>query len=145
MIKAIPTNLIKTNINEALSKVEIVIRDGTPLSKGVSLTEPYLESIEDLLKKYINYFIQYPDMFLDMIKPQDTYFNLFFYQRIVLRALMKYKEVYVTACRAFSKSFITILGLILQCIFTPRSKRFICAPNKNQSAQIAILRLIIVI
>ena len=76
-------------------------------------------------------------MFLDMIKPQDTYFNLFFYQRIVLRALMKYKEVYVSACRAFSKSFLTILGMILQCIFMPRTKRFICAPAKNQSAQIA--------
>ena len=131
------TNLIKTNINEALSKVEVTIRDGTPLLKGVSLTENYLISIEDLLRKYINYFIQYPDMFLDMIKPQDAYFDLFFYQRIVLRALMKYKEVYVSACRAFSKSFLTILGMILQCIFMPRTKRFICAPAKNQSAQIA--------
>ena len=138
MVKStVKTNLIKTNITEALSKVEVTIRDGTPLVKGVSLTENYLESIEDLLKKYINYFIQYPDMFLDMIKPQDTYFNLFFYQRIVLRALMKYKEVYVTACRAFSKSFLTILGMMLQCIFMPRTKRFICAPAKNQSAQIA--------
>ena len=130
-------NLIKTNIAESLQNIEIAIRDGTPLSKGVTLTQSYLESIEDLLKQYIEYFIQYPDMFLDLIKPQDTYFNLFFYQRIVLRALMKYKEVYVSACRAFSKSFLTILGMILQCIFMPRTKRFICAPNKNQAAQIA--------
>lgn len=50
---------------------------------------------------------------------------------------MRYKEVYVTAPRAFSKSFITILGLMLQCVFMPGTKRFICAPNKNQSAQIA--------
>jgi hypothetical protein len=28
-------------------------------------------------------------------------------------------------------------GYILQCIFIPGTKRFICAPNKNQSAQIA--------
>ena len=27
--------------------------------------------------------------------------------------------------------------MILQCIFMPRTKRFICAPAKNQSAQIA--------
>jgi hypothetical protein len=50
---------------------------------------------------------------------------------------MRYKKIFVTAPRAFSKSFITILGLILQCIFMPGTKRFICAPNKNQSAQIA--------
>lgn len=131
------TNLIKTKISESLKNVEVVVRDGTPLSKGVVLTEQYLENNEELIKKYMTLFIQYPDLFLDIIKPTDTYFELFFYQRIVLRALMRYKEVFITACRAFSKSFITILGLMLQCIFMPKTKRFICAPNKNQSAQIA--------
>ena len=64
-------------------------------------------------------FTAYPDCYLDCIKPVDSNFTLFFYQRITLRAVMRYKEVYVTAPRAFSKSFITILGLILQCIFMP--------------------------
>ena len=50
---------------------------------------------------------------------------------------MRFKDIFVTAPRAFSKSFITILGLILQCIFMPGTKRFICAPGKGQSAQIA--------
>ena len=50
---------------------------------------------------------------------------------------MRFKDIYVTAPRAFSKSFITILALILQCIFIPGTKRFICAPNKTQAAQIA--------
>ena len=130
-------NLIKTDISEALQSVEIILREGIPLSKGVISTQKYLESEEDLLKQYMDFFIQYPDCFLDMIKPADSNFNLFFYQRIVLRAVMKYKEVYITACRAFSKSFISILGLMLQCIFMPGTKRFICAPNKNQAAQIA--------
>ena len=50
---------------------------------------------------------------------------------------MRYKDIYITAPRAFSKSFITILGMMLQCIFMPGTKRFICAPGKGQSAQIA--------
>lgn len=79
----------------------------------------------------------YPDVYLDMIAPDDSNFTLFFYQRITLRAVMRFKDIYITAPRAFSKSFITILGMILQCIFIPGTKRFICAPNKNQSAQIA--------
>ena len=87
-------------------------------------------------------FTAYPDIYLDIIKPTDSNFTLFFYQRIVLRAVMRYKEVYVTAPRAFSKSFITILGIFLQCIFMPGTKRFICAPNKNQSAQIAKEKII---
>jgi hypothetical protein len=87
-------------------------------------------------------FTAYPDIYLDIIKPVDSNFTLFFYQRITLRAIMRYKEVYVTAPRAFSKSFITILGEILQCIFIPGTRRFICAPNKNQSAQIAKEKII---
>ena len=55
---------------------------------------------------------------------------------------MRYKEVFITACRAFSKSFISILGIFLQCIFIPGTKRFICAPNKNQAAQIAKEKII---
>lgn len=50
---------------------------------------------------------------------------------------MRFKTIYVTACRAWSKSFLTILGLMLQCIFIPNHKAFICAPNKSQGAQIA--------
>ena len=87
-------------------------------------------------------FSAYPDVFLDMITPEGSNFSLFFYQRITLRALMRYRKIYITAPRAFSKSFITILGLMLQCIFIPGTKRFICAPNKNQSAQIAKEKII---
>ena len=85
----------------------------------------------------LSIFTAYPDIFLDFITPEDSNFQLFFYQRTTLRAIMRYRDIYVTAPRAFSKSFITILGLILQCIFMPGTKRFICAPGKGQSAQIA--------
>ena len=50
---------------------------------------------------------------------------------------MRYKEIYITACRAFSKSYISILGMILQCIFIPGTRRFIAAPQKKQGASIA--------
>ena len=117
--------------------IKRIERDGTEIEKGVILTEDYLIKNEKFFADVLNIFAAYPDIYLDMIKPADSNFNLFFYQRIVLRAIMRYKKIFVTAPRAFSKSFITILGLILQCIFMPGTKRFICAPNKNQSAQIA--------
>lgn len=116
---------------------DIAQREGIKIDKGAILTSQYLEQVEELLKKYVCFFTAYPDLYLDMIKPQDSEFTLFFYQRIVLRAIMRFREVNVTACRAFSKSFISILGIFLQCIFMPGTKRFICAPAKNQSAQIA--------
>lgn len=125
---------VSTFLNTEITKV---VRDGIELDKGTVLTVPYLEEHEELFRQYADFFTAYPDLYLDLIKPTDCNFTLFFYQRIVLRALMRYREVFLTACRAFSKSFITILGMFLQCVFIPGTKRFICAPNKNQSAQIA--------
>lgn len=112
-------------------------KDGIEIEKGVVLNEDYLNKHFDQIGNMMSIFSAYPDVFLDLITPTDSNFQLFFYQRITLRAIMRYRDVYITAPRAFSKSFITILGLMLQCIFIPGTKRFICAPNKNQSAQIA--------
>lgn len=120
--------------DEVIQRAE---REGIEIEKGVILTNDYLEAHEDELRDLMSFYTAYPDIYLDTIKPADSTFELFFYQRIVLRAIMRYKEVFVTACRAFSKSFITILAIFLQCVFIPGTKRFICAPNKNQSAQIA--------
>ena len=119
------------------SVVQRGVRDGIEIEKGVVLNEDYLKEHFDEIGDMFSIFTAYPDIYLDLIKPQDSNFELFFYQRITLRAVMRYKDIFITAPRAFSKSFITILGLILQCVFIPGTKRFICAPNKNQSAQIA--------
>lgn len=117
--------------------IKIGQRDGTIIEKGVILSENYLEKNMEKIGNVMSIFSAYPDIYLDIIKPQDSSFTLFFYQRITLRALMRFKDVFGTAPRAFSKSFITILAMILQCIFIPGTKRFICAPNKTQAAQIA--------
>lgn len=117
-------------------------RDGIEIEKGVVLNEDFLRNNKDRLGNMMSIFSAYPDIFLDFIRPSDSNFELFFYQRITLRALMRYKDIYIVAPRAFSKSFITILGLMLQCIFMPGTKRFICAPGKGQSAQIAKEKII---
>ena len=135
-VKTINNNL-RIKHEEKNEIIKKATRNGIEIEKGVILTEEYinkhLKEIEDLM----NIYITYPDLYLDEIKPSDSNFKLFFYQRIVLRAIMRFKEVYIIACRAFSKSFITILAIFLQCVFIPGTKRFICAPNKNQAAQIA--------
>ena len=112
-------------------------KQGIEIEKGATVTDEYLRKNFDNIGNMLSIFTAYPDVFLDFITPEDSNFQLFFYQRTTLRAIMRYRDIYVTAPRAFSKSFITILGLILQCIFMPGTKRFICAPGKGQSAQIA--------
>ena len=117
--------------------IKVGRREDVIIEKGVILNEDYLEKNLEDIGGVMSIFTAYPDVYLDLIKPQNSSFTLFFYQRITLRALMRFKDIFVTAPRAFSKSFITILAMILQCIFIPGTKRFICAPNKSQAAQIA--------
>ncbi len=119
--------------NEFVERAE---REGIELEKGAVITNEYLDRHYDELCKWINYFTAYPDIYLDIIKPADSEFSLFFYQRMTLRALMRFKDVFITAPRAFSKSFVTILAMFLQCVFIPGRKVFMCANTKQQAAQI---------
>ena len=119
--------------NEFVERAE---REGIELEKGAVITNEYLDRHYDELCKWVNYFTAYPDIYLDIIKPADSEFSLFFYQRMTLRALMRFKDVFITAPRAFSKSFVTILAMFLQCVFIPGRKVFMCANTKQQAAQI---------
>lgn len=112
-------------------------RDGTQIDKGVALTEDYLRSVEQDMNNFLDLMIMYPDIYLDIIKPENEELTLFFYQRIILRSLMRFKEIYWTACRATSKTFLSILALFLQCVFIPGTKRFIVATFKVQAAKVA--------
>ena len=116
---------------------QVGYKNGIPIEKGVVLNEDYLRKHKDQIGDVFGFFTAYPDIFLDLITPEDEKFQLYFYQRIFLRSVMRFRKVYLTAARAFSKSFLTILGLMLQCVFIPGRKVFICAPNKSQGAQIA--------
>lgn len=98
-----PIKLIACDIDDLNSQVQRHYKEGVELEKGVILTEEYLLKHEELFKKYANFFSAYPDIFIDLITPEESNFSLFFFQRIFLRACMRYRYHYCTACRAFSK------------------------------------------
>jgi hypothetical protein len=54
-----------------------------------------------------------------------------------LRAAIRHKYTYATFPRAFSKSFLSILILLLRCILYPGAKLFVVAGTKEQGAAIA--------
>lgn len=116
---------------------EKIIRDGIELEKGVVITQEWLEKNEDFLTEQWEIFSAYPDIYLDLIKPKESNFELFPYQRIFLRACMRYTNIYITAARATSKTFLSILAKYLQCVFVPNHVGSIVAPNKNQAAKIS--------
>lgn len=116
---------------------ERLYRDGIELDKGVVITEEWLKRNEELLYDSWCLYAAYPDIYLDMIKPKDSNFDLFPYQRVFLRACMRYTTIYITAARATSKTFLSILAKYLQCMFIPNHVGSIVAPNKNQAAKIS--------
>lgn len=116
---------------------ERLYRDGIELEKGVVITEDWLLRNEELLYDYWEMVAAYPDIYLDTIKPKDSNFDLFPYQRVFLRACMRYTDIYITAARATSKTFLSILAKYLQCMIVPNHVGSIVAPNKNQAAKIS--------
>jgi hypothetical protein len=90
----------------------------------------------EISAEYYELWLVYPDLMIDFFTPKGSNFSLFFYQRIYLRACFRYRYFFATFTRAFSKSFLAILALLLRCILLPGSKVFLVAETKEQAAQI---------
>ena len=94
-----------------------------------------------MVREYVSFWREYPDLFVDFMQTggdpdKELTFNLFFYQRVFLRAAMRFKYVYAVYPRAYSKSFLSVLILMIRAILYPRAKLFSTAGGKEQAAQI---------
>jgi len=104
---------------------------------NAGITKERIDRLKSIFVMYVVFWRSYPDLFLDVLKPSDSAFDFFFYQRIFLRIIFRYNYVFATFTRAFSKSFLSILSLYIKCILYPGVKLFVCAEGKEQAAQIA--------
>ena len=110
-------------------------------SKGgskIGLSEERIKAQLPALTQYVSFWREYPDLFVEFLtgnNPEN--FHLFFYQRVFLRAVMRHRYAYATFPRAYSKSFLSILVLMLRCILYPGAKLFITTGGKEQAAGIA--------
>ena len=118
---------------------ELVLREGVPIEKGAVLTKEYLDNNQELFTKYLNYWILYPDAFLDSIQliEDAKNFHLFPFQREFLRAAMRYRYVFLTATRATSKSFTAYLSAVVRAVLLPRSTIMIASDVKGTVIKIA--------
>lgn len=111
------------------------------LSKGikkVGLSEERINAQIPILRQYVAFWREYPDMFVDFLcgdNPEN--FQLYFYQRVFLRAVMRHRYAYATFPRAYSKSFLSVLILMIRCILYPGSHLFVTTGGKEQAAGIA--------
>ena len=85
----------------------------------------------------LNLFMVYPDRFIDLITPKKSHFNLFFFQRMIIRCMSRGNACYMTFSRGTSKSFLADLDRYLKCMFIPRHHATITAGTNKQAAEIA--------
>ncbi len=117
----------------------VIVRDGIPVEKGVVLTREYLDANQELFTKYLDLWIRYPDLLLDMIQDQEDAknFHLMPFQRVALRASMRYRYHFWTATRATSKSFTAYLSAFVRAMLLPRSTIMIASDVKGTVIKIA--------
>lgn len=72
----------------------------------IGISEERIAAIKPVLRQYIAFWREYPDMFIDFLQTgrngeiPENGLRFLFYQRCFLRAAMRYKYVYMTFPRA---------------------------------------------
>lgn len=99
-------------------------------TKVMNVTEQRLDKNLDEIRSLIAFYRQYPDIFVDFMKGPNSSFEFYFYQRIFLRIVMRHRFVYATFPRAYSKSFLSMMALMLRCILYPNSHLFVTTGGK---------------
>ena len=105
-------------------------------NKKIGLSEERVRAIIPVARQYIAFWREYPDIFVDFMAGPDTTFHLFFYQRVFLRAACRHKYLYAVYPRAYSKSFLSMMILMIRCVLYPGSKLFVTSGGKEQAAGI---------
>ena len=107
-------------------------------AKKVGISEDRIKQQMSNLRKQIAFWREYPDIFVEFLCGPDNKenFSLFFYQRLFLRAAMRHRYAYATFPRGYSKSFLSVLVLMLRCILYPNSHLFVTTGGKEQAAGI---------
>ena len=109
------------------------------MKQGIS--EERLRECMPELRNAIAYYRAYPDIFVDTIKGPDCVFKFYTYQRVFLRIVMRYKWTYAVYPRAYSKSFLTMMSLMLKSILYPATHAAVTTGGKEQAASITIAKI----
>lgn len=109
------------------------------VKQGIS--EERLRACMPELRNAIAFYRKYPDIFVDDIKGPDCIFKFYTYQRVFLRIVMRHKWVYAVFPRAYSKSFLTMMSLMLKAILYPGTQAAVTTGGKEQAASITIAKI----
>ena len=110
--------------------------------KKIGLSEERVRAVLPTVRSYAAFWREYPDLFVDFMvrgnrqEAKENEFNFYFYQRVFLRAVMRHQYVYAVFPRAYSKSFLSVMALMIRCILYPGIHLFVTSGGKEQGASI---------
>lgn len=124
---------LKEVLEQTQSSFNPILQGEYILKKKIIEEQDIINNLDNL-RNYVQWARAYPDLFVDLIKGKDCNFEFYPYQRQFLRAVMRYRNVFATYVRAFSKSFLTMMSLMLKAILYPGAKLSVCAGGKEQTS-----------
>lgn len=110
--------------------------------KKIGISEERINAVLPVVRKYATFWREYPDLFVDFMvrgssqEVKENQFKFYFYQRVFLRSVMRYQYVYAVFPRAYSKSFLSVMALMIRCILYPGVHLFVTSGGKEQGASI---------
>lgn len=124
----------------------MALKDLLSLKQGpqqkIGLSEERVRKIIPAARSYIAFWREYPDLFVDFLvrgtrtEVREGEFHFYFYQRVFLRAVMRYQYIYCVFPRAYSKSFLSVMALMCRCVLFPRCNLFVTSGGKEQASGI---------
>ena len=105
-------------------------------TKKIGLSEERVMAVLPVIRDYISFWREYPDLFVDFMNGPNGKFKFFYYQRVFIRVAMRHQYTYFVFPRAYSKSFLSMMVLMIRCILYPGAHLFVSSGGKEQSAGI---------
>lgn len=78
----------------------------------------------------------FPDLFLDLITPTSGGIKLGLDQRVFLRCLIRFPNVYAVFPRGYGKTFLEVLGLILTAVLYPGVELSLTAQTRESASSL---------
>jgi hypothetical protein len=124
-----------------MALADVLALSSQKANQKIGISEERIKACLPELRKAIAFYREYPDLYIDFCtscasNKDKKVLKLYTYQRIFLRQAMRYRHVYAVFPRAYSKSFLSVLVLMLRCIFYPGCHLFVTTGGKEQATGI---------
>ena len=70
-------------------------------TKKIGLSEERVLVVLPIIREYISFWREYPDLFVDFMNGPNGKFKFFYYQRVFIRVAMRHQYTYFVFPRAY--------------------------------------------